>query len=462
MDIIYIDHNDKQRQLHRIYLENILDECQVHEFFNLDEALAYLNQNKGKVESKFGFTFILVNSNTRENSKIELGDFFEKAHTIRPTAPFCLLDEEGFSVNNSLKNFNHYHPSNRVVTLPIAPADFRMTILRILYPDRMSLEATPAYQKIRLFNFFRFNKPHCNVYLKLSRLKYVKVFNEGVKYSRSDLEKLKLKDVEFLYIRNADFQKFQVSIFRNNFLEFDSQKATADELKEKLDFGHAMLSEIVRRLGFSEEAIELTQKSLAAIQGLIDKEESLDALIQEFRGGEDYLYDHSYLCCIIASDLLKQMNWWSPERLEIISFASLLHDVTVSNPKLAKVSSKDDPTLSQFDENEVKEYLLHPLEGFELISKYPFLPEKVGTIICQHHENPEGTGFPSSLRPQNIDRLSAVFIIAHELVNALEKENYEGNSLEVILLDFSSRYNVSPFKEVFEALHFLNEKSVAS
>jgi hypothetical protein len=459
MDIVYIDHNDKQRQLYRIYLENILDDCYVHEFFNYDDALEFLKS--GKFKSEYGLTLILANTNSINHSKIELNEFFEKAHELFSTSPFCLFDEDGFSINNTLKNFIHYHPSNSVVSLPIAPADFRMKVLEIVYPDRMNLEAMPAFQKIRLFNFFRFNKPHCNVYIKLSRLKYVKVFNEGIKYSRADLERLKEKDVDFLYIRNADFQRFQVSIFRNNFLQFDSQLATTHELKEKLEFSHAMLSELVRKLGFSEEAIELTQKSMAAIHGIIEKEKDLESLINQFQGRDDYLYDHSYLCCVIASDLLKQMKWWSEERFKAIGFAALFHDVTLKNSEIAKVSSKDDPVLEQFDEADVKEYLRHPLEGFDLVSKYPFMPEQVATIICQHHENPEGTGFPASLRPQNIDRLSAVFIVAHEVVNALEKDNYESDSLQEILLRFSKRYNISPFKEVFEALDFLNSKKAA-
>jgi len=459
MDIVFVDHNDKQRQLYRIYLENILDDCYVHEFFNLDDALAFLK--KGEFKSEYGLAFILANSNSNEHSQIEFNEFFEETHELFPKSPFTLFDEEGFSINQKLKNFIHYHPSNCVITLPIAPADFRMKVLEIVYTDRMNLEAMPAFQKIRLFNFFRFNKPHCNVYIKLSRLKYIKVFNEGLKYSRADLERLKAKDVDFLYIRNADFQRFQVSIFRNNFLEFDSVYATTDELKEKLEFSHAMLAELVRKLGFSEEAIELTKKSMAAIHGIIEKEEGLFSLINHFKGKDDYLYDHSYLSCVIACDLLKQMNWWSEKRFDIVAFAALFHDVTLKNPELAKISSKDDTALEKFSESDVKAYLRHPLEGFDLVSRYPFMPNEVATVICQHHENPEGTGFPASLRPQNIDRLSAVFIVAHELVNALEKDHYESDCLNDILIKISSRFNVGPFKEVMRALEFLKPKKAA-
>lgn len=135
--------------------------------------------------------------------------------------------------------------------------------------------------------------------------------------------------------------------------------------------------------------------------------------------------------------------------------------MTLKNSELAKVSSKEDPALEQFNDADVRAYLRHPLEGFDLVSQYPFMPEKVATVICQHHENPEGTGFPANLKPHNIDRLSAVFIVAHEVVNALEKEHYESNSLNEVLDKVSKRYGITPFREVILALEFLKESKAA-
>jgi HD-GYP domain-containing protein (c-di-GMP phosphodiesterase class II) len=324
----------------------------------------------------------------------------------------------------------------------------------------MNLTAVPAFQKVRLFNFYRFNKTQCHVYIKLSRMKYVKVFNKGLKYSRADLDRLKVKEVDYLYIRNEDFQKFQVSFFRNNFLEFDAELATQDELQEKLEFTHAMLHELVLNLGFSEDAIELTEKSLKAIFGIVEKDLNLTDLLSRFRGQDDYLYDHSYLTSVIACDLLRKMNWWNEERMEIIGFAALFHDITLKNPVLAKIADKNDADLKKYSEKEIKKYLRHPLDAFELILDYPNIPSKVAEIICQHHENPEGDGFPNSLRPINIGALSAVFILAHDFVNALEKYEYDEEKVDSIIDAMRSRYDVGPFKAPLKA--FLSGYDVAA
>jgi HD-GYP domain-containing protein (c-di-GMP phosphodiesterase class II) len=447
MEVVFIDPNDKQRSLYRIYLENILDDCVVHEFFNLKSAQTFLEERNNKKANPLAFVLASI-----EFPQSDFSNFYNGIRDLLKTTPFVAFGDFYPEEVEGMESYYSHHPHNSVIPLPISPADFREKILSVAYPDRMSLTPVPAFQKVRLFNFYRFNKPHCHVYIKLSRMKYVKVFNQGTKYSRSELDKLKAKDVEYLYIRNEDFQKFKVNFFRNNFLEFDAEIASPNELKEKLDFTHAMLHELVTNLGFSQDAIELTEKSLKAINGIIEKSDgNLKDLLDGFRGGDDYFYDHSYLSTVICCDILKKMNWYSEERMEILGLAALFHDITLTNPILAKITTKNDPDLEKFSEKEVKKYLRHPLDAYELILGYPNIPEKVGEVICQHHEGPEGNGFPAALRPSNIDPLSAIFIIAHDFVAGMEKVQYDEEKLDDVVNKMKAKYLVSPFKEPLKA-----------
>lgn len=447
MDIVFVDKNDKQRGLYRIYLENILESCVVHEFFNLLSAQAFLE--KRTQQKKNPISFILASF---EFLPDEYQQFYFFSRKELKTVPFVILGDILPEDLEGMESFHSDHPNNIVIPTPIPPAEFRERVLSVAFPNRMSLTPVPAFQKIRLFNFYRFNKPHCHVYLKLSRMKYVKVFNKGVKYSRSELEKLKKKNIDYLYIRNDDFNKFKVNFFRNNFLEFDTSKATPEELKEKLEFSHAMLHEMVQNLGFSKDAIDLTEKSIKAITGLLEKSEGdIKTLLENFKSGDDYFYDHSYLTTVICCDILKKMNWYSDERMRILTMASLFHDITLKSVSLARITNKNDPELQKFSQKEVKKYLRHPLDAFELVLEYPDIPSKVGEVICQHHEGPEGEGFPNSLRPSNIDPLSAVFILAHDFIAAMERVRYDKNQVEKVIEEMKERYLMAPFKAPLKA-----------
>lgn len=448
MELVFINPNDKERSLYRIYLENILDGCEVREFFSFKQAQDFLGERIKKGGRPCDF--ILASSEGPEAEE-SMATFYLYCDQHLFKVPFITMGKSSLNEIPGLSEEQIAHHQTGHILTPISPAEFRQRILSLLYPDRMRLEPVAAFQKVRLFNFYRYNKTHCNIYIKLGRLKYVKVFNKESIYTKGDLDKLKAKEVDYLYIRNDDFQRFQVNYFHNNFLEFDPELSSPQELKEKLEFTHAMLQEIVTNLGFSEGAIELTEKSLKAIFGIVEKDLTLKDLLERFSQRNDYLYDHSYLTSIIACDLLRKMNWFTEDRLLVLGFASLFHDITIKDEQMAKISNSDDERLKHYSPEQRKNYLRHPLDALELILDYPNIPQKVGVVITQHHENPEGTGFPNQLRPQNLDPLSAVFILAHEFVNALERFNFDPTKVPEITETLSKRFNIGHFKRAMEA-----------
>ncbi len=447
MELVFIHPNDKERSLYRIYLENILDDCVIIEFFSFKQAQEFLNKKLEKNERPCDFILAATENKSKDDDVVDFYLFCDQ-HLFK--VPFISMGQVSLNEIPELGEEQIANHQTAHIMTPISPADFRKRILSILFPDRMRLEPVAAFQKVRLFNFYRYNKTHCHIYIKLGRLKYVKVLNKDSIYTRADLDKLKEKDVEYLYIRNDDFQRFQVNYFHNNFLEFDSELSSPQELKEKLEFTHAMLQEIVTRLGFSDSAIELTEKSLKAIYGIVEKDLTLTELLRKFSQRNDYLYDHSYLTSIIGCDLLRKMNWFTEDRLSVLGFASLFHDITIKDQQMAKISSCEDERLNH-SEAQRKKYLRHPIDALELISNYPNIPQKVGVVISQHHENPEGHGFPHRLRPQELDPLSAVFIIAHEFVNSLERLNFAPEKVGEITQQMASRFKKGHFKRPMDA-----------
>ena len=455
MKIIFIDFNDKQRQIYRIYLENILDEVEVNEFYNSSSAIEFLQKNH--VQKGFEYDLVLCNDNFKEGSASEVYEFI---HQNCKKIPFVLFAETLPEMIDSLEGFRSHHKQNGNIVLPISPADFRTSILEFLYPNRLNLQPVPAFQKIRLINFYRFNKTLCNVYLKLSRLKYVKVFNEGHVYTKADLKKLKTKNVDYLFIRNDDFHKFQVTFFKNPFLTMDTDNLSPDELRESLSFSHTMMQELVLSLGFSQDVINLTEKSIQGINTLIESCPSLNELLDKAKMNNDYLYDHSYLTSIIACDILKNLNWATEEKIKVMCMASLFHDITLDNPDLAKVTSFDDPELNKYSEDEQKQFLKHPLAAADLLLDFPNIPSEVQSIVRQHHENPEGTGFPNKLNAAKIDRMTCAFIIAHDFVNQMEKVNFEADQVSKITDYLVKRYQTGEFKSCLNA--FMKTYDMAS
>ena len=100
-----------------------------------------------------------------------------------------------------------------------------------------------------------------------------------------------------------------------------------------------------------------------------------------------------------------------------LTLASFFHDLPLKNDELAAFQSLADVTLNaeRFTPAESDAFARHSEDGANLLMQIKEIPPEVHQIVLQHHERPDGTGFPKGLDFQKIDPLSAVFIVAHEL-----------------------------------------------
>ncbi len=111
---------------------------------------------------------------------------------------------------------------------------------------------------------------------------------------------------------------------------------------------------------------------------------------------ENYLPYHSLNVSLISIVLGLSLNW-SGERLQDLGFASLLHDVGMSQiPK--EIYLKSGPLRSN-ERGKIEE---HPKRSFEMLKKAGALNENIDSIVFQHHEHSSGRGYPQGLSGKEI------------------------------------------------------------
>lgn len=440
MRIFYVDDNDQQRQLYTVYLENILDNIEVFHEANTDLALMKMKKIPNIV--------LVLCANLKDG---RVGDVYDYTRAHLGQTPFMLIGPENPDSVTALRGFRSHNDKNGNIQLPISPVQFRETILNTLCPSRFSMAVIPAFKKVRLMHFYRFNKVHCNVYIKLSDRKYVKVINQNTVYSRADLDKLMEKDVEFLYIRNDDFDKFHVTFSKTPFLSNSNDGRSPEEVADILATTQAIMRKIIRNFGPTEEVIEMANKSVGEIMSLAENTDGLTELVDRMKKNMNYIYDHSYLVAIVCCDILKQMKWNSEEKVRELCMAALFHDITLSNPELAMIQDQSDIRLYHYTEEQIKEYLQHPFKAADILSKADFVTDEVIDIIRQHHENHEGQGFPNKLHPSRLSPLVCIFIMAHDFVSEIFKLDFDPNSKEGILERMLPKYKSGNFKQPMNA-----------
>jgi HD-GYP domain-containing protein (c-di-GMP phosphodiesterase class II) len=99
---------------------------------------------------------------------------------------------------------------------------------------------------------------------------------------------------------------------------------------------------------------------------------------------------------------------FSPEEIETLEFAGLLHDV-------GKIMI-DYPILNKTDELTSKEWEImrhHPLKGAEMMDGIPILA-KARKLVLYHHERYDGRGYPEGLRGEDIPIGARIIAAANE------------------------------------------------
>ena len=439
MKIVLINGNDQERSIYRIYLENIVgDDEEILETDNVYDGLKNLDRHKD-------CGLVVCTNNMNDGSA---SDIYSYLQNNASQIPFVFLAPE----ITEIEGFQKDNPLNTHITLPTTPSKFRETIVKVLGHYFGRTQTNPAFQKVRLIHFYRYNKVLCNVYLRLSKNKYVKVINANNFYTRDDLDKFRLKDIHHLYVSNSDATQFEISFLRpSSFLTTDLSGLDQEEISKNLTSTHFIMQDLVTHLGFNREVVELAQKSVDNILEFVEKNEDLSKIFTSTRTRKDYVYDHSYLVSIVCCEILRQMKWDNDDNVKNLCLASLFHDITLTNPELAMIDSSMDERLDKFSPQEINTFLGHPFDTAELIKQTELANYEVINIIKQHHENIEGTGFPERLKSNEISTLTCIFLIAHDYINKMYAVDFHPQMNLTVIKELVNKYLSDNFKEPVRA-----------
>ena len=154
------------------------------------------------------------------------------------------------------------------------------------------------------------------------------------------------------------------------------------------------------------------------VENLIADQEASVHLVN-MKGKSESSYFHSINVSILALMLGKKLGM-SKRNLHILGMGALFHDL--GHEKIPdKILRKTAP----LEKAEMEFYKMHPGYGVEIANKIGTLPREVITIIKQHHEMIDGSGFPDGLKGGEINELAQVIAIVNSYDNLCNKINQE-------------------------------------
>ena len=303
-----------------------------------------------------------------------------------------------------------------------------------------------SYSTISLDLLNLFDTTPSDVFVKINDHKFIKVIGKGDSVTPEEIQKYKDKRIRKLLIKKDKTKEYFDTLYgRINKILTDEPSDTPDKI---LDI-HTVIMDTVRTLGLSSQIIRATQKSVEFAVNMFKKNKSFEDLSRQiFEHSTGYLTKHSIALAYVSTGILTKLPWDSPETRNKLVMASFLHDAAIKSPDFneADVEQDDPQSLMTFES--------HPNETVKILKKFNALPPDVDSIILEHHEKPDGTGFPRKLTASQIKPLSSIFIFSHAIVDivfSLEKKAIKPSRESVLAELNTDLYDASSFKKILEA-----------
>jgi response regulator RpfG family c-di-GMP phosphodiesterase len=198
----------------------------------------------------------------------------------------------------------------------------------------------------------------------------------------------------------------------------------------------------------------LSKKVNSIIKKKVQQNAKLKDLFKKIKVDPDdpYMMTHIGLLINITTGISKQMDWGSEQTLEKFILASYLHDLALGDStKLARLGSREDIEKHEDLTPEEKKLVeLHAIASKTLVENKREIPQDVHTIIEQHHERPDGKGYPNGLDHKRITPLSSIFIVAHLLTDyIIDNPNW---SIDKFVMKYKTCQKGPHFRKVFRCL----------
>ncbi len=319
-------------------------------------------------------------------------------------------------------------------------------LLAILKPN-YSMKKTEGHVPISIKLLKAIGVCPGDIYIQINEEKFIKIYNAEEIFSTEEVQKYQKKDRAYLHIDSEDSQKvLSLLTTQINLLFTESKK---DLSGEALDLNSFIFS-AAKEIGINQEVIELSKPAMKFAINIIKKNTPLkDALLRLFKKDSDFVPQHSLVLAMVSCAIASEMKWNSELTMCKLSLAGLIHDLELENAQIKEYEMSE---VSEFSEK----FKYHPTKLASLLTTIKDIPPDIDRIIAEHHEKPDGSGFPFGKKHLQISALSSLFIIAHELSNIIcEKMAKKEKLTQKSVLEKLNKelYNKGNFKKVLKALN---------
>lgn len=377
------------------------------------------------------------------------GDFYLEVRKLHPTVPFVLLTSEDPKEHKQFIGATHFYHIDK----PFSDKDISQRVVQIRSGLKSISNKLQDYVPIGTATLQRLFKINTALYLKISSDKFVKVIHPGAEFNDEELKRFTEKAIDELYVEKTEFENFIKDFRKTVFSRLAWEKVKTDEKFDILADDIALIGKASRVFGWSPAILALAQENISNVISLVKSEPSFGVLREIWKHRRNKkLMSHALALTFLLTELASRMNWANQGAIEKLTFAAILHDIELDEALFADKQTlfMANEILTLKESGEGNKLFSHPNDAAQLALNWPLCPNEVDIIIRQHHERPDGQGFPLGLPSFKISPLSAAFIMCEDLIYRSMVD--ETINLKDYFMSLKEYYSREPFRTIFPKL----------
>lgn len=372
--------------------------------------------------------------------------------------PFVLMS------GNMADEFNKVELSQGLPFFDILEKPFEMdSLLKLIKTALAGRQPIPMsstdYCRVSLSSLSQEQSIAYALFLKLSDKKFVKVSLQNEKTLREIIDHYRQKDVDAFYMTRPDFDSWVNSLFdvKKEQLESElkySNKQGLSALGQVCRKYHSRLHLELSAFGVNQEHVEMVGLVVDEIVRELNERPDLSELVELILLSENFLSDHTFFIIFLASYLAKDLGLSSAATTKKIVYAAFFHDLAIKEPELVRRENHLEKITDHKTHQQLSE---HPQAIVEMLGPFAELKGDVANIILEHHELPDGSGYPHGINAGAIHPLSCLFILCHKASELFLLDGLSPAQVAAQLRgDIGEFYNAGNFKRALQVLraHF--------
>lgn len=265
-----------------------------------------------------------------------------------------------------------------------------------------------------------------DVFVRLTSDRMVKIARKGEALDIERINRLGAKDVQSLYVLKSDFTDVVTELVRGASAHSQQKIATDAKLSRFFTVAESIYTELLK-LPLSDDSFSRTLQVTSEISSHMQQKPDFTKLLKSVVGLGDDFTRHSVGTVVVANMLMVPMEWTSKVLVDPVTMGAFFHDVGLKSVP-EELRKKD---LIEMTKDEVQVWESHVGVGVQLLNSVNFITPEVLRIVQEHHEIPNGTGFPSRLRGERIFPMSKLVSFANVLAHDIFDPSDDGQAFSV-------------------------------